>query len=166
MNKICAILPIMLGLVLAAPSSESALAEPVTSPAPDSLNLAQATTNLSSLTGQYFVQGQDTEGAYTGVAWIQTNTAGDKVEVHWSIDRAPNTPDGMEEYVGVGGLNAGNLEVTYVGPTTYSSGTQTFTVTPNGTLQATFNYTAPDGQPATGTETLIPVSNISLSSTP
>lgn len=165
MNKICAILPIMLGLVLAVPSSESALAEPIPSPVPAS-NLAQATTSLSNLTGQYVVQGQDAEGSYTGVAWIQTNTAGDKVEVHWSIDRAPNTPDGMEEYVGVGGLNAGNLEVTYVGPTTYSSGTQTFTVTSNGTLQATFNYTAPDGQPATGSETLIPVSNISLSSTP
>jgi hypothetical protein len=79
MNKACAILPAVLGLILGAPS-KPALAEPI--PALASFNLAQATTDLSSLTGQYVVQGQDAEGAYTGIAWIQANPSGDKVEVH------------------------------------------------------------------------------------
>jgi hypothetical protein len=165
MNKVWAILPTVISLILVVPNSKPALAEPITSPVPASLNLAQATTSLSRLTGQYLVQGQDENGAFAGVAWIQANSAGDKIEVHWSVD-SPSIP-GIEDYLGIGGLNsAGKLEVTYVGTTDYTKGIETFAIAPDGTLKATFNYTTPGGKPATGSETFIPMRKVRMPRTP
>lgn len=158
MNRVRAILPAVVSLVLIAPS-HSVLADPVA--VPTAADLAQTSQNLLDLTGQYVVQGQDADGPYSGVAWMRANQAGDKVEIHWSVDGG-GTP-GIEDYVGVGGLDSGgNLEVTYLGTTNYATGAQTFVFQPDGTLESTFDYTMPDGQPAIGKEILIPIGNLSL----
>lgn len=158
MSKFYALLSAAFGILLVAPSIKPAIAQesPISVQAPiiTAQANAQATNNLSRLTGQYVVSGVDADGAYQGVAWIQASTDGAKAEVHWSLD-SPAFP-GIENYVGVGALNGqGKLVVAYTGAT--ASGDQTFTLLPDGKLEATFTYVNADGSSGRGTETFTPV---------
>ena len=157
MSKFYALLSAAFGILLVAPSIKPAIAQESPTSVQAPIITAQANaqaTNLSRITGQYVVSGVDADGPYQGVAWIQASTDGKKAEVHWSLD-SPAFP-GIENYVGVGALNAeGKLVVAYTGA--IASGDQTFTLLPDGKLQATFTYANANGSSGRGTETFTPV---------